>query len=412
MNKGTRKSLFAILPNCETRAVEGIISSLGKRKIPLIGLSENPSCVAFHSKYLSQKIISPDPNNEEEFIEFLLNKVNPGVLLTSNDQTTLLFSKYADKLKKAGFLTNIPSKDNLIAGFDKWQCHQRALELNIPVAKTYSIVTEEDALDAANKLGYPHIIKATRLAGGNYAFVQGDYDVLPAFKKMTTLIKIKSNKAMESGLISQEWLQYELEDSWSTEAYYDTQGKARGFWPTRRWRTVIYPNGTFGSRLYAGESLEQTELRALTKKLLDGLEWRGFAHVEWVFLQDKKKFCLNEINPRLPGYSFFPCHAGFNMAYFYYADLTCQEYEVPPLRSTVYFETFRHPGDFTSTLIACARGKYSFLKLFKSYLKALLGKRPVVVDYFEISEPKRTIYNFLNISSNLFKDFFSILKRN
>ena len=392
---------YAIIPNCETRAMEGIISSLGKRGIPLIGLSTDPKCTAFYSKYLTQKLISPDPKDEDRFIAYLVEAVPKGVLLTSNDQTAVLFSRHEESLREHGFLLNVPPLEKLFDGFDKWQCYLNAKRLGIPTAETLLITSQEEALAAADHLGYPHIIKATRLAGGNYKRINTPEEVLPAFDQMQALVTSPQNLVMNASLIAQKWLNYEVENIWCVESYYDTHGKARGFWPIRKWRTVIYKDGTYGSRLYAGECVEQEELATLSRTLLDGLDWRGFAHLDLMYVPKEKTFFLTEINPRLPGFSFFPSHAGFEMAYFYYADLVGEVFEVPPVINSIYFEILRHPGDFTSTLVACLKKKYSFKAFIGSYVKALTSKVPVYIDYFDMNEKKMTFNNFLKILKSL-----------
>ncbi|MDO3379746.1 hypothetical protein [Geoalkalibacter halelectricus] len=402
---------YAIIPNCETRAMEGIIGSLGRRGMPLIGLSTDPKCTAFHSKFLTQKLISPEPKDEARFISYLVEKVPKGVLLTSNDQTAVLFARHEGLLRQHGFLLNVPPLEKLLDGFDKWQCYLNAKRLGIPTAETLLINSREEALAAADRLGFPHIIKATRLAGGNYKRINTPEEVLPAFDQMQALVTSPQNLVMDASLIAQKWLNYEVENIWCVESYYDTQGKARGFWPIRKWRTVIYKDGTFGSRLYAGECVEQPELTELSRKLLDGLEWRGFAHLDWVYLPQEKTFSLTEINPRLPGFSFFPSNAGFEMAYFYYADLVGEDFEVPSLKRSVYFETLRHPGDLTSTFVACFKKQYDFRTFFTSYANSIFSSKPIVIDFFDKNEKNMTWNNFLKILMGTASELKKIFKR-
>ncbi|MFP3982482.1 MAG: hypothetical protein ACLFV2_02165 [Desulfurivibrionaceae bacterium] len=401
----------AILPHCDIRAMEGIISSLGKRGIPLVGLSSNPKCIAFYSKYLTQKLVSPDPKEEAHFIKYLMDEVPRGVLLTSNDQTAVLFARHEEKLRAQGFLLNVPPLEKLLEGFDKLQCYTNAKRLGVPTAETIMIASREEAWAAAERLGFPHIIKPTRLAGGNYIRINSSADVVPAFQKMLELVKRPENRVMGANLIAQRWLNYKVDDIWCVESYYDTQGQACGFWPVRKWRTVIYKDGTYGSRLYAGECLEQSDLADLSRRLLYGLEWRGFAHLDWVYLPQEKTFCLTEINPRLPGFSLFPSRSGFEMAYYYYADLVGEGFVVPPMKSAAYFEIFRNPGDVSSTLVACLRKQYSFKKFVTSYWREFFSRRPFIVDYFERQDPVRTVRHILRTFSSYVVDFFKLIRR-
>lgn len=244
---------------------------------------------------------------------------------------------------------------------------------------------------------YPFIIKATTLAGGNYVKISKPCEVMAAYEKMSELISRPENIPLQPRLLAQEWLEYEMEDIWCVEAYYDQKGKARGFFPIKKARTVIYKDGTYGSRLYAGESMANDILTESTRRLLDSLEWKGLAHLDWVYCRDKGQYYLTEINPRLPGFSFFPSQAGFEMGYYYYADLTGQPFECHHTDNTLYFETLRYPGDLSSAMAACFRKQYSFLKLCKSYARIFTEKKSVVMDYFNSRDIKMTVCNLLLI---------------
>jgi predicted ATP-grasp superfamily ATP-dependent carboligase len=398
---------YAILPNCEIRAIEGIIGSLGKRQIPIVGLSSDPNCTAFYSRFLTKRIVSPDLSDENRFLEFLYKKVPKGVLFTSNDQTAILFARNIAQLKNQGFLLNLPTTEQLIKGFDKWQCYLFAKELGIPVPSTFMIRNKDDAISAAKQLGFPHLIKATRLGGGNYIRIKTIDEVVPSYVEMDQGVNASGNLSMHSGLISQEWLEYNTDDIWCVQAFYDKDGKSVGFWPSRKWRTLVVKDGTYGSRFFAGESSEQKVLVKSTKMLLDALNWQGFAHLDWVYVNKKNTFYLNEINPRLPGFSIFPSHGGFAIGYFYYADLIGEEFSIPPFKKTIYLELLRHPGDFTMGLLGCLRDQYSLTKFLKSYKVAFFGRVPLVVDFFDRSDIRPTAINLLKTIKYIGEDFIS-----
>lgn len=402
----------AILPNCDVRVMEGIIRSLGKRKIPIIGLSTKKNCSAFYSKYITKKMISPPSRDENQFIEFLIKSVPKGVLFASDDHTAILFSEKREILDRKGFLINFPSKATLLMGFDKWLCYLQALKIGIPCAYTRLIENREDLDDMSRSMQYPFIIKATTLAGGNYIRVQRPEEVIQAFTQMESLILSKENRLLHPKLIAQEWLDYDMEDIWCVEAYYDRYGNARGFFPIKKIRTVMYRGGTYGSRLYAGESFPNEEIVSLTRKLLDGLEWKGFAHLDWVYCKKKNQYYLTEINPRLPGFSFFPSQAGFEMAYYYYADLTGESFNVPEVKPVLYFETLRYPGDISSTLSAIWRKQYTFMKLIQSYVRIFTEKKPFVMDFFCKSDMKMTLANMFNIIRTVTKEIGQMISQN
>jgi len=402
------RSINAILPNCNVRAMEGILSTLGVKGIPIVGLSSVPRCNAFHSQHLCAKMISPPSTQENEFIDYLIREVPRGVLFTSDDQTTLLFSKNSPLLKANGFRLNVPEFDNLRTGFDKWRCYLKAVSLGIPCAFTHKIETHADLDHVKTNMPYPFILKATTLAGGNYFKVHQNSEVDDAYQGILQTIARQQGTVLNPEIIAQDWLEYDMEDIWCLEAYYDKLGNARGFMPIRKIRTEIKRDGTYGSRLYAGVSGENAELTSLSRKLLDSLHWKGFAHLDWIYSKKRNKYYLTEINPRLPGFSFFPSHAGFDMASYYYFDLTNEDFVIPPLKQTLYFEPLRYPGDISGTLSAILRRQYSLKKLISTYCRAIIGKSSVVMDFFDIKEPRMTVINGWEIALQVAGELFGL----
>ncbi len=395
-------STYAVLPNCNIRAMEGILSSLGKRNIPVIALSP-VDCVAFKSKYVSRKIFSPDPANEEKFLTFLIEKVPKGILFPADDHTTLLFSKHAKALRESGFIFNINDFSSLNSGFDKWLCYLEALKINIPCAFTKQISLEDDVEKVCKDMPFPFIFKATTLAGGNYVKVTSDSaDIKAAYSEMLSIVDKHKCGVISPEIIVQEWLEYDMADIWCVESYYDQYGRAQGFLPIRKERTVIKKDGTYGSRLYAGEVVENSTLVDLSRKLLDHLGWKGFAHFDWVYSKKKDSYYLTEINPRLPGFSFYPSRAGFEMAYYYYADLSNTPYTVEEATSSLYYEIFRYPGDISSSISTIIRKQYSLRKFIESYLRIFKEDRKVFIDFFDPEDPKMTWFNFLHIIKTLY----------
>jgi len=401
----------AILPNCDTRAMEGIIGSLGKRNIPIIGLSTHPGCSAFRSKYVIQRVMSPSPIDGERFLNFLIEAPFKGVLFAPDDHTAILFSENQERLAQNGFLINFPPITTLLTGFDKWRCHLEASRLGIPCAFTRLIDGPEKLDDLSRSMDYPFIIKATTLAGGNYIKVYKPEEVPDAYIKMKEAISRQENRVLNPKLIAQEWLDYDMEDIWCVEAYYDRYGTGKVFFPIKKIRTVIYRGGTFGSRLYAGESFPNEKIVNLTRTLLDGLEWKGLAHVDWVYSRNRSVYYLTEINPRLPGFSFFPSQAGFEMAYYYYADLTGGAMICREVKPYLYFESLRYPGDISSTLSAIFRRQYSWKKLIKSYARIFTEGKPIIIDFFNISDIRMTMANIVNMMRTMAKEMKQIISK-
>jgi predicted ATP-grasp superfamily ATP-dependent carboligase len=401
----------AILPDSEIRAMQGAAISLGSKGIPVVCLSNDSRCLTFKSGLVKKKIISPPTAAGDVFIDFLVREVPRGVLYPSTDGCALLFSQHLERLTKEGFSLNLLPEKRLVEGFDKWKCYENAMAVDIPCPYSKLITCDDDVDEIKEKIGYPFIFKATRLAGGNYIKVNHRDEVSTAYENIKKLINNEENRFLNPKLIAQRWLEYDMEDIWCSESYYNKSHSPVGFLTIRKDRTVVYPDGSYGSRLYAGECVHNDELSKLTEKLLNSLSWKGFAHLDWIYSKEERKFYLMEINPRLPGFSILPYKVGFDMAYYYYCDMLDINIEKGNIEySTLYFEALRYPGDISSSLSLIVKRKYGALKFFKSYFRGIFNKKKTIIDLFVIEDKKITIFNFILISKMILSEIFHIKK--
>ena len=65
----TNQKVPVILLDCDTRAIEGVIYSFGKRKIPVVALSAQPNPPAFHSRYVHRTYLSPPVSQEQPYLQ-------------------------------------------------------------------------------------------------------------------------------------------------------------------------------------------------------------------------------------------------------------------------------------------------------------------------------------------------------
>ncbi|KAK5987302.1 Carbamoyl-phosphate synthase arginine-specific large chain [Cladobotryum mycophilum] len=105
-----------------------------------------------------------------EYVTYVIEKEKPdGIFLSFGGQTALnlgvqmqrlgLFEKYGVKVLGTSVRTLEVSEDR--------DLFAKALEeINIPIAKSIAVGTVEEALDAANKIGYPIIVRAAYALGG------------------------------------------------------------------------------------------------------------------------------------------------------------------------------------------------------------------------------------------------------
>lgn len=393
-----------ILLDCNIRAIEGIIYSFGKRNIPIIALSSTPKPPAFYSRYVNYKYHSPAVSEEAAYLKFLLDLPHRGVLLFSDDASAAFTNKHADRLREAGYLLNTPSKECFTKGFDKALLAKAAEEAGVPVIPTIEVKTMEDLEGAWEQLDKPIILKATRLAGGKFVLIHHKEELKAAFDQLQALINDPAYRHMQSGLIAQEFIYYEYDEIYCCESYYTTQSKPTGFLSIHKIRPNINRDGTAGGRLFAGETIQDPKLEKHTKALLDHLQWKGMAHLDWIWSRKYNQYQVCEINPRLPGFSNFLTKVNFEMAYSYYADLCGLPLPQPEFRKSLYFEALRMPGDITTGIYAIAKGYLPLKPFLASYMRALSFKHNVCLDILYKSDPAFTLKSWS-------EHFFYMLKR-
>ena len=402
-----------IILDCDFRSQSGIIQTFGRKAIPIIALSSKKDCPAFHSRYVTKKITSPSlDNGEENFINFLLNLPHRGVLIYSNDPCAVAISKHQQLLRGAGYLLNISDSVTLEATFDKWECYNLAASLEIPMAKTQLVESIEDIHKFWDEFEKPVILKGTTLAGGMYHKLSQKEEIPACWEKISKTVNNLAYASRKSRVILQEWHHYDMTDNWSCETVYDHNSHAAGFFTIKRIRCSLNDDGTYSSRLFAGQHVPCTELVEKTIKILSTMKWEGFAHVEFFYVPDKKTFMLTEVNPRLPGYSYYPSTAGFDLAYYYYADLVDIPFTCPStFPKSIYFETFHYPGDLNMGLFHMLKGNIAPWPFLTSYLQLLIPGKQKIIDPIRIDDPIFSLNTQLEIIKRFSQQCINYFRR-
>ena len=397
----------AVILDADFRSQSGIIQPLGRHGIPIVALSSKRDCPAFHSKYVQAHFeTAAIDDGEEAYIQSILALPVRGVLFYSNDPGALCVAKHQERLREAGFLLNVADADTMHTVFDKWACYQLATRLGIPMAKTMLVRSADEARSCWREFTKPVILKGTTLAGGMYRRIERIEQIEEAWNWLQGIIRHPDYTARKSRVIMQEWISYPMTDIWSCETLYLQDGAPSGFFTIRRIRCSINDDGTYSSRLFAGHYEKNDTIIEHTQKILDAMNYRGFAHVEYFFVRERNQFFLTEVNPRLPGYSYYPCTAGFDMAQQYYEDVLGQRKMriLEKFPTSLYHETLHHPGDITQGIIRIAKRQATITDYLKSY-SGYIGNRYTV----KIVDPVRK--DDLKFSYRFIKDDMTGLTR-
>ena len=265
-----------------------IVRSLAKKGIEVTAGEDSRICCSFFSKYVKNRVIYPNPNkNPLLFIQNIYEIVKKSkyeVIFPVDDPTTILFSKYKDKLSK---YTKVPvaSYETIMKGRDKMQTIKIATENNIPCPKTY-FVEDSNIEKMKSEIEFPIVIKPCESSGARGAqYISSSEELIVIHKRLSS---------MYSRFLIQEYIPYDNGCAYNVSLLLDEDSKLKAIFTLRKIRS--YPvNG--GPTTFA-ESVKEPKVAKYAITLLKAMNWYGVAEVE--FLIDKRdgKPKLMEVNPR------------------------------------------------------------------------------------------------------------------
>ena len=263
-----------------------IVRSLAKKDIKVTAGENRRICCSFFSKYVKNKIIYPNPDrNPRSFMQNiyeLVKKEKYDVIFPVNDSTTILFSKYKDKLSK---YTKVPvaNYETIMKGRDKAQTMKLAMENDIPCPKTY-FVDDANIEKIKNEVEFPIVIKPRESSGA-----RGIVYVNSSPEEFVREYKRVRNKY--GAPLIQEYIPGE---HYNVSALFNRDSELRAAFVLKKIRQ--YP--VSGGPVTFAVSVEEPEVLKYAIKLLKAVNWYGVAEVELIIDERDKKPKLLEVNPR------------------------------------------------------------------------------------------------------------------
>lgn len=249
----------------------GAVRSLGRAGIRVTAVSPDRRAVSFYSRYCHNKILCPDPGNEEQFIDFIRDYIqeNPvDVLIPVGYLSTVAISRHKKELLP---FTRIPvaEYESMQVACNKQKTMQLASTLDVPVPGEYTSV--EDITEFPIVAKDPYGSGKIRYIGSPREFERLDLN----------------------GSLLQEYIPGA---GYGFFALFN-RGEVRAYFMHRRKREFPVTGGPST----CAESIYDEEVKRIGLKLLESLRWHGVAMVE--FKKDNRDgvFKLMEINPKFWG---------------------------------------------------------------------------------------------------------------
>lgn len=276
------------------------------------------------SKYCSERLIAPyykeDPKGFVEFLkDYAAKQSAPPVLIPCHDNYVEIVDEYLDELREyylipqtqAGLYTKLMKKDTL---------ERIAKERGVAVPETVR-PDEEDFLDRVEEeIKYPCIVKPVDSPAFIDTFRVKIFKVNNKEELMQAI-----EKANKAGLevIVQRIIPGFDDHMHTFDAYLNQDSKVTHWTTCQKFRQ--YPIN-FGASVYTGQKFVP-ELYEIGAKFLEGLNYKGFAEIEFKKDAETGKFYLIEINVRITNFNSLLYKVGLNIPYITYRELTGQPLE-------------------------------------------------------------------------------------
>jgi predicted ATP-grasp superfamily ATP-dependent carboligase len=232
-----------------------------------------------------------DPLGFADDIARLQQRYGFDALLPCSDPVATVFAQGMDAL---GAGVPLPPIARLMQAIDKGKTLEVAREAGVPVPRTTFGTDRKAVLGwmAANGIAFPVIVKP-RIKGGLGTVLAADADALAAHLQAFNAAPDDYPYSCQTAPLVQERIPGVVHDCCAL--YW--HGKAKAMLSQLRLRTPFALGGVGA----VNRTTRNTEVMALSRTLLDALQWHGPAQLEWIHDAGDDQYKLIEINPRFWG---------------------------------------------------------------------------------------------------------------
>lgn len=361
----------------------GALKSLGEMGVPLC-LIDNELHIGRFSKYAHRYYHSPSITSKDSFSIFLqklaVNEKMQGWLIFPTDDETVYFLAKNKKSLEKYFIITTPGWDITKYAYNKKLTYQLAMELDIPVPKTYF----PDSLNDYRQfdLSFPFILKPAivkkfyNVFGKKVFVVNNEFELQEFYHRTAKVIPIEE-------ILFQEYIPGGSAVQYSFCPLFKN-GRVLERVMARRLRQ--HPMD-FGHASTFVETVKIPELEEKGTKFLKAVNYHGIAELE--YMQDPRdgQYKLLEVNPRIWGWHTISRKAGVNLTYHLFQDLLGREFQ-----GNGYAEGVKWVRMITD-IPTVAKEIYKRNMTFKDYVRSLAGEKEYAV--WSLSDPLPMIMEWI-----------------
>jgi len=301
------------------------LRSLGRKGLRPIVATEDDSIPELGSRYCAEWLRVPSPNEDfEAYRDALLDVVERreiSTIVPCREEDAYLLSNEYDAFAEHVSLV-VPPMEALEAVHDRLQLAEVAAAAGVPAPET-------ERLDAITNWDARHIVKSRyNLLTSEYLDSRSgespeEVKTVTHLQPGTAPDRSRLRSEMKHDPIVQEFVPYD--DEYMFAALYD-RGEPLATFQHKQIRGDSY---TGGGGVYR-ESVYVQELEDVARRLLDHLDWHGFACIEYMKDERTGEFVLTEINPRLWQSLPATVRSGADFPYYYWLAATGQPDRIDP----------------------------------------------------------------------------------
>jgi len=256
----------------------------------------------YFSKYANEKLIWPKiTGNEDEFYGVLLKHIkstNYDVVLGLSDVSSGILSYHKSEVEKY-VSTVVPDYQTFSIAANKYATMQLCMKNEIPCPLTFDD-NEAYSEELKKKLNFPAVVKPKKGVGAIGFTVVDDWNLL--------VQKLPGLRKKFGSLLIQEYIPNQMQ--YTVEAFCDKNSELKACVISKKERFFPVDGGTSSCNI----TVDEPEIVFIVENLLNKLEWKGIANIDFVFDPRDNTHKVIEINPRIGATAKIAFMAGIDLS--------------------------------------------------------------------------------------------------
>jgi D-aspartate ligase len=346
------------------------VRSLGRRGIPTL-LLDSDYLIGMYTRFGQVGVLADpeeDPDAWLDLFEFIGSRLeSAGVIFATSDVAALFLAGYAETLGKSfRFITaDLEAVEKIVNKRHQYAIAEKA---GIPIPRTFFPESVDDVRRVIDDVPYPCILKSYKSHLGKKKIRK---KVMVATSPDELVDYFGTIATGEVQFMIQEIIPGDDNSLYGYLAFWDKHAREHAWVTKQKLRQFppLYGDGSFQ------QTVESRETRALSCKLLQQFNYRGFVGVEYKYDYRDQTYRLMEINPRTVSGNQLPISAGVDFPWIGYNYLLGREENQRGTRFRTGVTYMNEEWDFKAFLALRSAGKLTFGDWWRSLRRA--GARAV-----------------------------------